>query len=100
MKYTVKRLVTVEVVTGRPDLPAGGDLQAAVPLKTQKQMVWVDIAEVDVEPRTTRRTVIKKALVMARITPGDEPLRLRVLDEESAAVFEPQPFQPAPEWRL
>lgn len=65
-------------------------------------MAWQDIATVEVPPRTTRRTVIKKALTEANVQPNEDgsPPRLRALDAESAAVFEPESVQPPPEWKL
>jgi hypothetical protein len=82
MKYTVQRQI--------PKTDSSGNLEP----------VWFDIATVEVEPRTTRRTVIKRALADAGIKPDEGPLRLRVLDEESAAVFEPEGVQPPMEWKV
>lgn len=66
------------------------------------EKAWQDIATVTVPPRTPRKTVIKKALAEAGITPnadGSKP-RIRALDVDSAEVHEPEPHQPPPEWRL
>jgi hypothetical protein len=62
--------------------------------------VWIDVATVTVPTRTTRRTIIKKALAQAGIQPTGEPLKLRALDVESARVHEPEGYQPPMEWRL
>jgi hypothetical protein len=63
---------------------------------------WVDIATVPLKPRTPRRVVIAKALLDAGIKPdaSEARPRVRVLDEESAAVVEPDPYQPPAEWRV
>jgi hypothetical protein len=65
-------------------------------------MAWVDVATVSVPLRTKRRGIIAKALLDAGIRPepGKPAPRVRVLDEESAAVVEPEPFQPEAEWRI
>lgn len=68
--------------------------------ETADVTVWEDIATVDAEPRTKRSTVIKRALAEANIQPGPDKLKLRVLDEESAHIFEPEAHQPPAEWRL
>jgi hypothetical protein len=62
----------------------------------------VDVATVSVPLRTKRRGIIAKALLDAGIRPepGKPAPRVRVLDEESAAVVEPEPFQPEAEWRV
>lgn len=64
--------------------------------------VWQDIATVQVPLRTKRRAVVAKALSAAGIkpVPGEPGPRVRVLDEDSAAVIEPEPFQPESEWRI
>lgn len=61
---------------------------------------WVDLATVTVPPRTTRKTVVTKGLMQAGITPepGKPAPRVRVLDEESAFVHEPEAKQPPAEW--
>lgn len=64
------------------------------------RLAWVDIATVVVPSRTTRRTVIKRALAEAGIEPGDVAPRVRALDFESAFVYEPEAKQPPPEWSL
>lgn len=52
---------------------------------------WMDVATVKVPPRTRRATVIPAALKEAGIKPGDgEQPRVRVLDEASAAVEQPE----------
>jgi hypothetical protein len=61
-------------------------------------VAWVDIATVEVEPRTKRSTVIKKALAQAGIKPSDAGIKLRALDAESSEVFEPKARQVEPEW--
>jgi hypothetical protein len=67
-----------------------------------KTRVWQDVATVSVPLRTKRRGIIAKALLDAGIRPepGKPAPRVRVLDEESAAVVEPEPFQPEAEWRV
>lgn len=61
---------------------------------------WRDVATVTVPPRTTRKTVVTKALMQAGIAPdpGKPAPRVRVLDEESAFVHEPEAKQPPAEW--
>lgn len=66
----------------------------------EDKYAWHDIATVDAEPRTKRSTIVKRALAEANIAPSKEKLRLRVLDAESARVFEPEAHQPPAEWRL
>lgn len=66
----------------------------------QQGPIWEDIATVEVEPRTKRSTVIKKALAEAGIAPSDTAPKLRALDAESAEVHEPEGYQPPMEWRL
>lgn len=84
MKYVVQQLTEFYGEDGKTAVATG----------------WMDIATVEVEPRITRRTVIKKALAEANIQPSREKLKLRVLDEESAATHEPEAYQPPMEWRL
>lgn len=64
------------------------------------EKMWQDIATVSVPPKAHRRGVIAKALTDAGIKPSGEPPRVRVLDARSAEVFEPEAFQPEPEWRV
>jgi len=86
MKYVVQKETAITTVS---DVPTDRPLKA-----------WVDIAEVMVEKRAKRSTVIKKALDKANIAPSKDKLRLRVLDAESARVFEPEAHQPPMEWKL
>lgn len=75
IRYVVQRLVTLT------DAAKDG---------TYVDDAWVDVATVEVEPRTKRSTVIKKALAQADIQPGGEPPKLRALDAESAEVHAPE----------
>lgn len=63
-------------------------------------IVWSDIATVTVPPRTKRSTVVTQGLMQAGITPdpGKPAPRVRVLDEDSAHVHEPEAKQPPAEW--
>lgn len=63
-------------------------------------LAWQDVATVTVPPRTKRSAVVKQALAEAGITPepGKPAPRVRVLDEESAFVHEPEAKQPPAEW--
>jgi hypothetical protein len=89
MKYVVQQQ---RGVSRFMDEDADGDGDAA----------WIDIATVDVPPRTKRKTVIQKALAEAKITPAEDGTapRLRALDAESAEVHEPEAHQPPMEWKL
>jgi hypothetical protein len=64
--------------------------------------VWQDVATIQVPLRTKRRAVVASALREAGIRPipGEPGPKVRVLDEDSAAVIEPEPFQPESEWRI
>jgi hypothetical protein len=64
------------------------------------EMVWRDIATVPVPPRTHRKRIIAKALNDAGITPDPNgtPPKVRVLDEDSAFIHEPDAVQPPPQW--
>jgi hypothetical protein len=62
-----------------------------------QQDAWVDLATITVPPRTPRRLVVTKALAEARVKPEGK-LRVRVLDADSAEVFEPEAKQRDPEW--
>jgi hypothetical protein len=84
MKYVVQRESMSVDANGKPSLPNA----------------WQDIATIEAESRTKRSTVIKKALAEANIAPSERKLRLRVLDAESAKVYEPEAHQPPAEWRL
>ncbi len=64
------------------------------------RVAWVDIATVEVKPRTKRDTVIKEALAKAGIDPMGEPPEVRALDAESAEVHKPEAYQPPAQWRL
>ena len=75
-------------------------LEAEPESATSGGAYWVDIATVEVEKRSKRATVIKRALAEANIQPSADKLRLRVLDAESAKVYEPEAHQPPAEWRL
>lgn len=87
MKYVVQREVGID--DGREVEPTSDVFTA-----------WVDIATVEVEPRTKRSTVLKRALAEANIPASDTPPKLRALDAESAEVHEPEAYQPPMEWRL
>jgi hypothetical protein len=75
---------------------------AAVAEAGEPVEVWQDVATVSVPLRTKRRGIIAKALLDAGIRPepGKPAPRVRVLDEDSAFVHEPEPFQPEAEWRV
>jgi hypothetical protein len=94
VEYTVQIEREVEIVTAS----SVGEVTKA----TSEALVWLDVATVSVPLRTKRRGIIAKALLDAGIRPepGKPALRVRVLDEESAAVVEPEPFQPEAEWRI
>jgi hypothetical protein len=62
-------------------------------------IMWRDLATITVPPRTPRKLVVKQALAEAKVKPEGK-LRVRVLDAESAEVFEPEAKQPEPEWTL
>jgi hypothetical protein len=85
--YVVQQEQTVKVATG--DDAAG--------YKTESRAFWRDLATVTVPPRTPRKAVVKQALAEAEVRPEGK-LRVRVLDAESAEVFEPEAKQPEPEW--
>lgn len=61
---------------------------------------WFDVATVKVPHRTHRKRLIAKALNDAGIVadPGKPAPRVRVLDEESAYIHEPEAKQPPAEW--
>lgn len=48
--------------------------------------VFVDIATVEVPPRTKRQTVIERGLAEAGVHPSDGPVAVRVLDARAAEV--------------
>lgn len=82
-------------------LPEGAEASAVLG-GFEGATVWQDIATVQVPLRTKRRAVVAKALREAGIrpVPGEPGPKVRVLDEDSAAVIEPEPFQPESEWRI
>lgn len=63
---------------------------------------WVDVATVEVPPKSKRGTVIRTAVIQAKLTPevGGKPLRLRVLDAQAAHVSEVGVEQPPVQLRI
>lgn len=61
---------------------------------------WIDVAEVIVPAQSKRATIIKAALKEAGISPGGEPLTLRVLNAWSQVTVEAKPENPEPQWSL
>lgn len=70
------------------------------------RVVWVDVGEVAVPPRTKRRTIVEKALAMyPDATPGKDGggAQFRVLDSDSSAEIPVRwevPPAPEPELRI
>lgn len=66
----------------------------------QKMKAWVEAGTYTVAPRTHRKRLVTQALKDVGLAPepGKPAPRVRVLDEESAFVHEPEAKQPPAEW--
>lgn len=53
----------------------------------EHQVLWRDIATVEVPPRTKRLTVVERALAEAGMHPSEDPIAVRVLPAAAAEVL-------------
>ena len=67
----------------------------------ENELMWFDLATVEVPPRTKRWTVIEAGLRQAGLSPADGPVFVRVLDGNAARVDALVPDVPVePRWKV